>query len=198
MAYTPTPQLRDSIVAGLGRIARGGSPLAELAHETAPASPSAPEPPAGSSNAPASFTHPLTAGQPHIDIPTGSPGGDALDHQAVNLVQKYLGVKYTWGGESPVTGFDCSGLIQTVWKQLGVNVPRVSQDQWKAGQPVQGSLRPGDAVFFVGSDGTSTAPGHVGLYIGDDKFIEAPHHGASVRVSTLTGRTDYLGARRFA
>lgn len=141
----------------------------------------------------------LTSSIPRIDIPTVDQGGSALDSSATKLVQKYLGVKYTWGGGSTAAGgFDCSGLVQSVWKQLGVNVPRTSQEQYKAGSPVENDLRPGDAVFFVGSDGTKDAPGHEGMYIGQGKFIEAPHSGAVVRVSTLAGRTDYVGARRFA
>jgi hypothetical protein len=131
---------------------------------------------------------------PKVDIPTVDQGGSDLDTQATSLVQKYLGVKYTWGGTTVAGGFDCSGLVQTVWKQLGVQVPRTSQEQWRAGQAVSGDPRPGDAVFF----GSADAPHHEGLYVGNGKFIEAPHTGAVVRLSDLAGRSDYVGARRFA
>lgn len=120
------------------------------------------------------------------------------DAAAVKTIEGFLGTPYVWGGESP-KGFDCSGLLQYTWAQNGVQIPRTSQQQWQSGTAVsKGALRPGDAVFFVGSDGTSTAPGHVGMYIGDGKFVEAPHTGSTVHISTLAGRTDYVGARRYA
>ena len=141
---------------------------------------------------------------PQMETPTptpaadGTPGDPSLDTKAVALVKKYLGVKYTWGGTNAGTGFDCSGLLQTVWKSLGVKIPRTTYDQWDAGKPVgQDSLRPGDAVFFTGADPMNGKPGHVGLYIGGGKFIEAPGTGMKVRISTLAGRSDYMGARRF-
>lgn len=125
------------------------------------------------------------------------PNGTAA--QAVRLAQKYIGVKYTWGGTNAKTGFDCSGLVQSVWKQLGVNIPRTTYAQWDAGTAVKESdLKPGDEVFFTGSDPMNGKPGHEGLYIGNGQFIEAPGSGMHVRVSKLAGRTDYVGARRFA
>jgi cell wall-associated NlpC family hydrolase len=122
-----------------------------------------------------------------------------LDTSAAQLVKKYLGVKYAWGGTNAQTGFDCSGLVQTVWSQLGVKVPRTTYEQWDAGQqvPVQ-NLKPGDAVFFTGADPKNGKPGHEGMYIGNGRFIEAPGSGLHVRVSNLAGRKDFVGARRFA
>lgn len=117
---------------------------------------------------------------------------------AVNLVQEYLGTPYVWGGENP-GGFDCSGLIQYVWGKQGVDIPRTTYDQFKAGTPVdKNNLQAGDAVFFTGSDPMNGLPGHVGMYLGGGKFIEAPHTGADVRISDLAGRTDFVGARRYA
>lgn len=116
------------------------------------------------------------------------------DRQVVNLAKRYLGTPYVWGGNRP-GGFDCSGLLQYVWGQRGVHIPRTTYDQWKFGRAISpGSLRPGDAVFFEMS---SRGPGHVGMYIGNGKFIEAPHTGAVVRISNLRGRSDFVGARRF-
>lgn len=124
---------------------------------------------------------------------------DGLTAQAVRLAQKYIGVKYTWGGTNAKTGFDCSGLVQAVWHQLGVNIPRTTYAQWDAGAAVkQSDLKPGDEVFFTGSDPMNGKPGHEGLYIGNGQFIEAPGSGMHVRISKLAGRTDYVGARRFA
>jgi cell wall-associated NlpC family hydrolase len=116
---------------------------------------------------------------------------------AARIVQHYLGTPYVWGGES-TKGFDCSGLLQWVWGKLGVKIPRTTYDQFKAGKVVKGQLRPGDAVFFRGSDPKGGLPGHVGMYIGGGQFIEAPHSGAVVRISNLKGRRDYQGARRYA
>lgn len=141
---------------------------------------------------------------PQVETPpsltTGAPtaGDPSLDTKAIALAKKYLGVKYTWGGTNAGTGFDCSGLLQTVWGSLGVKIPRTTYDQWDAGKAVgENALKPGDAVFFTGADPMNGKPGHVGLYIGGGKFIEAPGTGMKVRISTLAGRSDYMGARRF-
>lgn len=136
-----------------------------------------------------------------------SPSGNQIEFQgrvqprdlaAVHLAETFVDkTPYQWGGTSP-SGFDCSGLIKYVWGQQGVDVPRTSYDQWQAGTPVaKRNLQPGDAVFFTGSDPQGDLPGHVGMYIGGGKFVEAPHSGADVRVSRLAGRSDYVGARSF-
>lgn len=120
---------------------------------------------------------------------------DSRVNRVIDLADNFLGTPYHWGGSSPQTGFDCSGLLQYAWAQNGVHIPRVTYDQWHAGVAVKkNQLRPGDAVFF---EMTSRGPGHVGMYIGGGRFIEAPHTGANVRISKLAGRKDYVGARRF-
>lgn len=113
----------------------------------------------------------------------GGLGGSAVVADAV----KYLGVPYKWGGTSPTSGFDCSGLVQTVFADLGVSLPRTSQEQATAGVAVSGlaEAQPGDLVFFAGSDGTATSPGHVGIYIGDGKMIDAPQSGSTVQVQPV-------------
>jgi len=121
---------------------------------------------------------------------------------AVGLAREYLGTPYVWGGES-AKGFDCSGLLQYVWAKQGVNIPRTTYDQWDAGQAVQpDQLRPGDAVFFHGSDAKvengRTLPGHVGMYIGNGNIIQAPHTGATVEITPLSHMPGYMGARRYA
>jgi cell wall-associated NlpC family hydrolase len=122
-------------------------------------------------------------------------GATAKDAAAVDLVKQYLGTPYQWGGSNP-GGFDCSGLLQYVWAKQGVQIPRTTYEQYKAGIDVTGSqLRPGDAVFF---EPTKAGPGHVGMFIGNGRFIESPHTGSSVRISNLAGRRDYVGARRYA
>ena len=129
-------------------------------------------------------------------MPKGGKAAPAA-RGAIALAEHYLGTPYVWGGESP-KGFDCSGLLQFIYGKQGIRIPRTSQQQYQAGRRVgRGQLRPGDAVFFVGSDGTRSAPGHEGIYIGGGRFIEAPHTGTTVRISNLRGMRDYVGARRF-
>jgi cell wall-associated NlpC family hydrolase len=109
----------------------------------------------------------------------------------VGIAMQYLGVPYVWGGSSP-SGFDCSGFVAYVYAQVGVSLPHYTGAQWNVGVPVARSdLQPGDLVFFDGL-------GHVGLYIGGDQFIHAPHTGTVVQISSLSGwyAATYVGARR--
>jgi cell wall-associated NlpC family hydrolase len=121
--------------------------------------------------------------------------GAGQSNGAVAIAAQYLGVPYTWGGASPMTGFDCSGLVQYVYAQLGIELPHNTVAQWTSPNAVpvpRNQLQPGDLVFFNGLD-------HVGIYIGDGNFIDAPHTGAFVRIDSLRGgweRANYDGARR--
>ena len=111
--------------------------------------------------------------------------------QAASIALQYLGVPYQWGGASPGTGFDCSGLVMYVYAQLGVQLPHFAAGQYSYGSPVaRDQLQPGDLVFF---DGLS----HVGIYIGANQLVHAPHSGDVVRIASMSdfaGR--YVGARR--
>ena len=119
--------------------------------------------------------------------------GNAL----VDTAKKYLGTPYVWGGASP-KGFDCSGLMQYTFSQNGISIPRTAREQFKAGSRVSAEdLRPGDLVFFKGSGGSVDSPGHVGMYVGDGQYIQAPKSGDVVKISNLSGRKDYVGARRY-
>lgn len=126
----------------------------------------------------------------------GQPG-------AVGIALKYLGVPYRWGGSSP-DGFDCSGLCQYVYKQLGITLPRTSRSQYNSGAHIAANridlLRAGDLVFF-GTGGDASRVHHVGIYVGDGNYIHAPSTGDVVKVSSLTERIarkgDYVGASRF-
>lgn len=148
------------------------------------------------------------AAQPVQQSPLSAPGRALSSASvikgktAVNVASKALGIPYVWGGTS-TKGFDCSGLLQFAWAKAGVTIPRRTYEQWTAGTAVDPAhLQSGDAVFFKGSDSITkngqVLPGHVGIYIGDGKFIEAPHTGANVRITTLKGRTDFMGARRYS
>ena len=125
----------------------------------------------------------------------GGLGGAGRYGGVVSLAAQYLGIPYKWAGASPATGFDCSGLVQYVFAQLGVSLPHNTVAQWNSPNavPVQrNQLEPGDLVFFAHLD-------HVGIYIGNGAFIDAPHTGAFVRVDSLDGaweRANYTGARR--
>lgn len=123
---------------------------------------------------------------------TTSTGGNALYDEATN----YLGLKYVWGGASLTSGADCSGFTQQIYKKFGVSLPHHAADQAKMGTKITAKkdLQAGDLVFF-GSKNNIT---HVGIYGGDGKFIESPHTGASVRVSNLSSRKDFVSGSRFS
>jgi peptidoglycan DL-endopeptidase CwlO len=119
------------------------------------------------------------------------PPSSTLGGQAVAIAEQYLGVPYVWGGASP-SGFDCSGLTMYVYAQLGVSLPHNAAAQYGMGTPVPRSdLQPGDLVFFYGL-------GHVGIYVGGNSFIHAPHTGTVVQISSMSGwySSEYVGARR--
>lgn len=110
----------------------------------------------------------------------------------VNFAKHLVGVPYVWGGTSPRTGFDCSGLVRYVYDHFGVPLAHSSFAQFGSGRRVGASgLKPGDLVFFHGL-------GHVGIYIGHGRFIHAPHAGTRVRIESLGGwySSSYDGARR--
>ena len=108
----------------------------------------------------------------------------------VAYARHFLGVPYRWGGTTPRTGFDCSGLVRFVYSRFGIRLPHSTWGDLSRGRRVtRRSLRAGDLVFFYGAS-------HVGIYVGRGHFIDAPHTGARVRVSTMTRYSGYYGARR--
>lgn len=117
---------------------------------------------------------------------------------AVNIATQFLGVPYVWGGTSP-SGFDCSGLMQYVYKQLGYNINRVADAQMKNGIAVsRENLAPGDIIGFS-SGGIGGYVSHVGMYVGDGMMIHAPHSGDVVKYTTIDSgyySTRFAGARR--
>jgi peptidoglycan DL-endopeptidase CwlO len=127
------------------------------------------------------------------DSSTTCAGNTALDSmvspnaavtEAIDFAEQQLGEPYQWGSTGP-DSFDCSGLVMMAYRAAGINIPRTSQQQWAWGPKVPASqVEPGDLVFFAGSDGTPTAPGHVGLVIGHGEMIEAYATGFPIRISS--------------
>lgn len=116
-----------------------------------------------------------------------------LGQRAAKVALRAVGVPYRWGGSSPASGFDCSGLVYWAYGRLGVSVPHSSYSLYGLGRSVRRSrLRAGDVLFFSGL-------GHVGLYVGRGRMVHAPQSGRTVEVVTLA-RSHYggrlVGARR--
>ena len=129
----------------------------------------------------------------HIDRTQGS---QELMLHSMGLV----GTPYRWGGSSTATGFDCSGMIQFVYKNaLGVSLPRTARDMAAASRKIpDNQLKAGDLVFF--NTGGSSQYSHVGLYIGNGEFIHAPSSGKTIKTEKLSSpyyAKHYLGAHTF-
>jgi len=113
-----------------------------------------------------------------LSVTRSNPGS-----MVASLARKQVGAPYRYGGSSP-SGFDCSGLVQYVYGKLGVNLPRKSREMARVGQQVPvHALLPGDLVFFrINRNRVS----HVGIYIGNDKFVHATKSGDPVRKDSIT------------
>jgi cell wall-associated NlpC family hydrolase len=115
------------------------------------------------------------------------PKGDGRIQRLINRGLALLGTPYRWGGTSPERGFDCSGLVGYVYKNtLGIELPRISRDMANVGELISSrdDLQQGDLVFFSRRGGRID---HVGLYLGEGKFLHAPRTGKDVEVTTLSG-----------
>jgi len=141
--------------------------------------------------------------QPYIPIPPTSKIGEAVVRAALQM----RGIPYSWGGGTDkgpslgiaqganTVGFDCSSLVKYAFAQYGVTIPRVTYDQFRAGTPVPADkMMPGDLVFF--NPGVR-GPDHMGIFIGNGKFLQAPQTGDVVKISDLSSRSDLVGVRRF-
>ena len=130
-----------------------------------------------------------------VDVPANDPNraNDVLI-RAIGLV----GTPYQWGGNTPDSGFDCSGLVNFVFREMGrIQLPRTAREI--AALPVpkvrDNHLAPADLLFF----GSAHSVNHVGIYVGQGRFVHAPNSGGTVRLDDLNGyywREHYLGARR--
>lgn len=105
------------------------------------------------------------------------PAGTATGTDVVAMAKKYIGVPYVWGGTNPATGMDCSGFTQRVFKDLGVELPRVVSDQMKQGTPVASlaEAKPGDLLITFGGN-------HISIYLGNGKAIDAPVPGKTIQI----------------
>ncbi|HEX3453756.1 MAG TPA: NlpC/P60 family protein [Gaiellaceae bacterium] len=131
---------------------------------------------------------PGAAGYPPVTVVPPSQVGARV----VQIAEQYLGYPYIWGAEGP-DAFDCSGLVTYVFAQVGISLPHFAAAQWNYGTYVSiDQLQPGDLVFFAALD-------HVGIYIGNGEYIEAPHPGGVVQITSLSdpwAAANYYGAKR--
>lgn len=122
----------------------------------------------------------------------------AKAHTVIKTAKRMLGVKYRYGGTSPSIGFDCSGLVQYSHRAAGIHLPRTTGKQYKTARRIARKyLRAGDLVFFKTS--VSRAVSHVGIYLGDNKFIHAPSSGKRVKINSMKEkywRKRFTGAGR--
>jgi cell wall-associated NlpC family hydrolase len=172
------------------RKAEAEAAAAAQARREAPVAP-APTTTGTSTPPPAPTTTTTTAVPTTTTTPDAPPAADpGTGHpDAATLALQYLGVPYVWGGATP-SGFDCSGLVMYVYAQLGISLPHFAAAQYGFGSPVsRDELQPGDLVFFDGLD-------HVGIYIGGDQMVHAPHTGDVVKIAALSDGGSYVGARR--
>ncbi|MDR2123883.1 MAG: C40 family peptidase [Desulfovibrio sp.] len=141
----------------------------------------------------------VTSACASINAPDEQPASEARssasEHDVVAAARKGLGAPYRFGGSSPQTGFDCSGLVLWSYGQIGIRLPRSAREQIRFGMPVQSreDLKPGDIVVFKGI--RSRTGWHSGIYAGNGKFIHSPSNG---KVVAESGMDEEYFARRFA
>lgn len=117
---------------------------------------------------------------------------------AITYAKHQIGAPYVWGGTGPyAAGFDCSGLVMEAYASAGISIPRTSEDQWATLRHIPRSrARAGDLVFFAGSDGSWSAPGHVGLVTGPHLMLDAYGSGVPVQVQPFSDAGTPVGFAR--
>lgn len=156
---------------------------------------------AGAATNAAAFDAALTAAGTSAALSAAAPAsigsavaiqpGTATGNDVVATARKYIGVPYVWGGTNPATGLDCSGFVQRVFKDLGVDVPRVVSDQMKVGTPVASlaEAKPGDLLVSFGGE-------HISIYLGNGKAIDAPVPGQTIQIRDAWEQQSNLTAIR--
>ena len=140
----------------------------------------------------------LARGADAIDIVDVAADDPARANDVLIRAIGLVGVPYRWGGNSPEGGFDCSGLVNFVFRDMdGLALPRTARDIAALPMPSvrDNRLAPADLVFF----GDAAGVNHVGIYVGQGRFVHAPNSGGTVRLDEINGyywREHYLGARR--
>ena len=119
---------------------------------------------------------------PRPAVVTRQPSAPIETALAASIAQQQIGVRYRFGGTTPSTGFDCSGLVHYSYSQAGLPVPRTSRDQFRAARKIAlDEAQPGDIVFFQDQEKLS----HVGIYLGNRRFVHAPSSGKTVSVARI-------------
>ncbi len=146
----------------------------------------------------------LSGGQAKKEAPTDKPqpktsrGERDMGSIAARTAERFVGIPYRWGGDTVVDGMDCSGFVRAVYNLCGVSIPRTSRDQYKAGDAVTKlDLQEGDLVFFGAA---ADKINHVGIYVGNGKFVHAPRRGEEIRVTAIDDayfEKRFIGARRY-
>jgi len=163
--------------------ARKAREAARRAAAEAAANPVVDEPAAPSVDAP---SNPPSTPDPVADPPVGE-GAEA----AIAAARSVLGVRYTWGGADPSTGFDCSGLVMWAWAHGGKSLPHSSAAMYGSARRISmSSIQPGDLIFY------GSPVHHVALYIGGGQIIHSPHTGSHVQVASVYYWSDVAGAGR--
>ena len=117
---------------------------------------------------------------------------------AARTAERFVGIPYRWGGDTVVDGMDCSGFARAVYNLCGVNIPRTAREQYRVGDVVgRDELKDGDLVFFGASIDEIT---HVGIFVGNGRFVHAPRRGDDIKVSTMDEAyflKRFVGAKRY-
>jgi cell wall-associated NlpC family hydrolase len=135
---------------------------------------------------------------PAGDSPAKRNQGRDMGAIAARTAERFIGIPYQWGGCNVVDGMDCSGFVRAVYNLCGVNIPRTSREQFKTGEDVaKDSLKDGDLVFFGAKENNIN---HVGIYVGNNRFVHAPRRGDEIKVSSMNESfftKNFVGARRY-
>ncbi len=139
-----------------------------------------------------------TDGFPPRQTKSRPTGEHDMGYIAARTAERFVGIPYRWGGVNVVEGMDCSGFVRAVYNLCGVSIPRTSREQFRTGESVtKNSLLDGDLVFFGSSDEKIN---HVGIYVGNGKFVHAPRRGEEIRITAIDDNyfvKRFVGARRY-